>query len=283
MNPNEGHIIHDGIRIAYLDWGIESGVTESLVVLHPNGFCAGFFDPLAQKIKNNFRVVGVDLRGHGASDQLVEYDLLGNDVMASDVVAVLDHLGIEKFSLLGHSLGGAVAIETAVALSERVSSLVLCEAIVFYDNRKSGIEREHPLATAARRRRPVWSDRRTVQLSYGSRPPLEVLAPEALSSYIHWGFKDREDDKVELACSPETEAIIFGAKERYGPMETFRRLTELTVPTWIIAGESTDLDRVWFEEQARILETKVDWVDGGHFFLFENTEKAVEIVYRCLR
>ena len=38
------------------------------LLLHPNGFCAGFFDPLARRLRDTFRPIGVDLRGHGGSD-----------------------------------------------------------------------------------------------------------------------------------------------------------------------------------------------------------------------
>ena len=65
------------------------------------------------------------------------------------------------------------------------------------------------MATIARKRRPVWPDRETVRESYGGRPPLDVLAPEALEAYLRWGFVDRPDGQVELACTPEDEATQF--------------------------------------------------------------------------
>ena len=46
-------------------------------------------------------------------------------------------------------------------------------------------------------------------------------------SYTQWGFVDRDDGQVELACNPETEATIFGSRERYGPLSTFERLSEV--------------------------------------------------------
>ena len=70
--PAGGHVVRDGLRIAFLDWGVGRFDADPLVVLHPNGFCAGFFDPLARRIGDQFRVVGVDLRGHGSSDRVVD-------------------------------------------------------------------------------------------------------------------------------------------------------------------------------------------------------------------
>ena len=55
----------------------------------------------------------------------------------------------------------------------------------------------------------MWPDRETMVQSYGSRPPLDVLAPDALAAYIRWGTLDRTDGQVELACPPDIEAAIF--------------------------------------------------------------------------
>src|SRR5690606_12912486 len=93
--------------------------------------------------------------------------------------------------------------------------LMLCEGIAFDADRIPEIRRiEDPeadnyMATIARKRRPVWASREAVRESYANRPPLDVLAPEALDAYVRWGFVDRDDGQVELACSPEDEATQF--------------------------------------------------------------------------
>ena len=123
--PLEGKIISDGLEIAYLDWQATGQVHDNLLVLHPNGFCAGMFDPIARLISENYRVVGVDLRGHGASEEVLDEAALGNDLMASDVLKVMDSLRIDAFSILGVSLGGAIAIEIAAMAPEKVKVLML--------------------------------------------------------------------------------------------------------------------------------------------------------------
>jgi len=92
--PTGGCVERDGLRIAYLDWGDPSSdvAVDPLIVLHPNGFCAGVFAPLARRLGDRFRVVGGDLRGHGASETVTVPALLGNDAMALDVLAVADEL-----------------------------------------------------------------------------------------------------------------------------------------------------------------------------------------------
>ena len=63
--PVGGRIESDGVGVAWLDWG---GFGDALVLLHPNGFCAGVYDPVARRLASGHRVIGIDLRGHGDSD-----------------------------------------------------------------------------------------------------------------------------------------------------------------------------------------------------------------------
>tara|TARA_Y100000739_G_scaffold52760_1_gene42231 strand:- start:566 stop:1456 length:891 start_codon:yes stop_codon:yes gene_type:complete len=281
--PRQEIFIHDGLEIAWLDWG---GDGECLFLLHPNGFCAGVYAPLAEQLQSRFRVVAVDLRGHGASETVIDEKKLGNDDMAADVLAVADHLGIEDFNLLGVSLGGGVSIEIAASAPERVKTLILIEAIAMPGdsfNRPSAevgnLEPRgpHPLAVGARKRRVVWPDRQTVVESYGSRPPLKSLALEALEAYVQWGFEDRADGQIELACNPETEAVIFDSN-RYGPIDSFNKLSLVKAPSSVLYGSESDLDPIWFEKQAAILGVEAERIDGSHFFLFEDIPRATEII-----
>ena len=97
-SPVASRVVSEGVATAYLDWG---GDGPPLILLHPNGFCAGLYDPLARRLVDRCRVVGVDLRGHGASDDLTAVDELGNDLAARDVLAVADHLEFDRFSCWG--------------------------------------------------------------------------------------------------------------------------------------------------------------------------------------
>ena len=113
-----------------------------------------------------------------------------------------------------------------------------------------------------------------------SRPPLDVLAPEVLDAYVRWGFVDRPDGQVELACTPEDEATIFevsadeeGARPRGTTSPTLlvrrgraRRRRRRTCPT------------AWFEAQAERAGAPFVTIDGGHFFLQEDTDRAEALV-----
>src|SRR5256884_7597442 len=105
--PRQIAVEHDGLHIAALDWG---GDGTPLLLLHPNGLCAGLFEPLALRLRDAFRPVAVDLRGHGGTDTPTTPGGFGFALMAADVLAVLDHLGIDGAVALGQSLGGGVTV-----------------------------------------------------------------------------------------------------------------------------------------------------------------------------
>ena len=99
---------------------------------------------------------------------------------------------------------------------------------------------------------------------------------------MRWGFRDRPDGTVELACRPETEAQIFGSGDRHGPVQAFDSLHRVAadgrVPAAVMAGTRTDLDPAWFRAQAAVLGVDLELIEGGHFCLFEDTDRGVALV-----
>nr|WP_249809555.1 alpha/beta hydrolase [Bradyrhizobium sp. 153] len=95
-------------------------------MLHGGALSARTWDYVALALRADFRLVALDLRGHGASDWANDYSIESH---ASDVVAVLDGLEIERAHLVGMSLGGIVACEFALRHPERTASLTMVDVI----------------------------------------------------------------------------------------------------------------------------------------------------------
>jgi pimeloyl-ACP methyl ester carboxylesterase len=274
----------DGLRIAALDWG---GDGTPLLLLHPNGLGAGFFEPLALALRDTFRPVAVDLRGHGGTDTPTTRAGFGFGEMAADVLAVLDHLGIDAAVALGESLGGGVSVLVDEQLPGVISRLLLCEPVAFSPDgrtlRASGTghgDGGNYMSTIARKRRALWPDRDAVYESYRSRAPFDVVAPEALAAYVRWGFVDRPDGQVELACSPDVEATIFEVSgEPIGAPAAWRHLGELTAGAVLACGDHSELPGEWFAAQAEHAGAPLITLPGGHFFLQEDTDRAARLVH----
>ncbi len=122
----DSFIAEDGLRLSLHHFGTPGGVP---LVLH-HGFAADIFSNwvspgVVQRLLSVGRyVVGIDARGHGASDKPHDPAQYGHQVMANDVRALIDHLGCEHIDLCGYSMGGYVSLHVAT-VEPRVRSLAV--------------------------------------------------------------------------------------------------------------------------------------------------------------
>ncbi|NBF00155.1 alpha/beta fold hydrolase [Nonomuraea sp. KC401] len=114
----EAHV--NGIKLVYREEGDPSA--PALLLLHGRTADHNDWNGITQHFAARYHVLAPDLRGHGASERPGEYAV---PAMADDVAALLDDLGIERATVVGHSLGGIVAYLLAMGRPERVERLVL--------------------------------------------------------------------------------------------------------------------------------------------------------------
>lgn len=105
-------------------WRAGSG-DEPLVCIHGITAQHRAFNALAQHLGKEYEIVGVDLRGRG--DSVKPESGYGLEAHASDVMRVLDHLGLENAVLVGHSMGGFVGLQAALSYPDRVRAMVLLD------------------------------------------------------------------------------------------------------------------------------------------------------------
>jgi pimeloyl-ACP methyl ester carboxylesterase len=115
---------HDGVEIAFLD----QGEGEPIVLVH--GFASNaavnWVHPgwVATLTRAGRRAIALDNRGHGASAKLYDPTAYHSAIMAADVRALLDHLGIPRADVMGYSMGARIAAFLALAHPERVRSII---------------------------------------------------------------------------------------------------------------------------------------------------------------
>jgi pimeloyl-ACP methyl ester carboxylesterase len=110
----------DGCNIAYTDYG----TGDPVIFLH--GFSADFdrnFTRNADALSKEFRIIGIDERGHGRSDKPHDVEAYGKH-FATDVVNLMDRLHIERAQVVGHSMGGVVSMYLAANDPGRFQSAV---------------------------------------------------------------------------------------------------------------------------------------------------------------
>ncbi len=114
----------DGVRTFMQLHFKQLGQGEPLVLLHGRFGSADNWFSVAPKLAERFHVIAADLRNHGHSphDAAMDYPL-----MAADVAELLDACGFANALIIGHSMGGKVAIQLAVDFPRRVKKLVVVD------------------------------------------------------------------------------------------------------------------------------------------------------------
>lgn len=101
-----------------------SGEGEPLIVLHGMFGSLDNLGAVSQQLKSDFEVHALDQRNHGSSPHT---DAMNYSVMAADIVAYMDAHNIKQANLLGHSMGGKVAMQVALSYPHRVLRLIVAD------------------------------------------------------------------------------------------------------------------------------------------------------------
>jgi pimeloyl-ACP methyl ester carboxylesterase len=107
----------NGIKI----WYARFGHGEPVVMLHGGLANADYWGHQVRALQRHYQVIVMDSRGHGRSSR--DTQPFGYDLMASDVLALMDHLGIRKAAIVGWSDGAIIGLDIAMHHPERVSKL----------------------------------------------------------------------------------------------------------------------------------------------------------------
>jgi pimeloyl-ACP methyl ester carboxylesterase len=142
-----GSFTHEGHRLAYSEFGCGPQV---VVLTHGLMLTRRMHAPLAKRLaKAGYRVITLDLLGHGESDRPTESWRYSMPAFAEQVVALLNHLEVEKAVVGGTSLGANVSLEVAVAAPDRILGMIV-EMPVLDNAIVAGLFTFAPLLLAAR-------------------------------------------------------------------------------------------------------------------------------------
>jgi pimeloyl-ACP methyl ester carboxylesterase len=126
-SANSGYAPVNGLKLYYEI----HGTGEPLILLHGGLGSTEDFREIMPVLSRGHRAIAVDLQAHGRTGDIDRP--MSVDAMADDIAALMKYLGIEKADLLGYSLGGAVALRTAVRHPEVVRKLVLVSTVFSHD------------------------------------------------------------------------------------------------------------------------------------------------------
>jgi len=195
------------------------GQGRVIVLLH--GFLGALqiWNEFSEELAKNYRVVAVDLPGHGQSDVLEDVHTM--ELMAEAVKAVLDELEINECVVIGHSMGGYVALTFARLYPQLVKGLGLFHSQAAADSAE----------TKENRRRTV----NIVKLNRGGF--ISEFIPDLFAKANVSIFQDEIEQLKNLALKTSKEGVIAaieGMKERNG---SFDLLINSQMPFLFIAGK----------------------------------------------
>lgn len=113
----------DGLTLRYREWGSKQADRASLLLIHGFGNSLQSFRTLAPLLAQTHHVIAIDMIGYGLSEKPINYDY-HNGPQALMLMRAAHQLGLDHIVYVGHSLGGAVALQ-AVVQDERAGGLVL--------------------------------------------------------------------------------------------------------------------------------------------------------------
>jgi pimeloyl-ACP methyl ester carboxylesterase len=281
-----------GVEMALIDWGGDGPIA---LLHHANGFCAGMWALLAERLRPHYRVLALDARGHGDSTAPPPGSAYEWMNFVEDLILLAEQLADEQGAPIaygiGNSFGGLVTAYAAglrPGLFERVAMLDpvvrpgpdKIEEIRAKMPRSASRElfdpRGNPLAEAARRRQRVWPSRALALEKWQGKEMFENWEPRALRLYVDEAMRDRQDGQVELKCDPQIEASIFAAADILDLFEVAERIES---PTLLLRAGRGYFPTVLYEEVvASLPNAKLVELDIDHLMPMHNPPELAEVL-----
>ncbi len=111
------------VRLSYTDWG--DPTAPAIVCVGGIANTARRFDILARALRGHFRVISLDWAGRGRSGWMAETSDYSFDSHVAQVAATINHLGLQRVSIVGSSMGGCVGLRLARDMPDRIERLIL--------------------------------------------------------------------------------------------------------------------------------------------------------------
>ena len=280
----------DGFTRSFVDTGEATicvrhgGSGPPLLLLHGYPQTHVMWHLVAPRLARDFSVVAMDLRGYGDSSKpptTPDHEPYSKRAMARDAVAVMQHLGFERFAVAGHDRGGRVAYRLALDHPQRVSKIATLDIIPTGEHfRRADITfglgywhwfflaQPYPLPEKLLSADPGW-------FLQGRPNRANVHAPEALDEYLRC-FRD--PDTIHASC----EDYRAGATYDFALDEADRGTKKIAAPLLALWAGRGEVGK-WYD----VLGIWRDWaddvrghaIDAGHFM----AEEAPDATYDTLR
>jgi pimeloyl-ACP methyl ester carboxylesterase len=254
----------NGLRLHYRDWGDPQN--PPVLLLHGAAMHARTWDHFAAATTDQFRLLALDTRGHGESDRSTDY---GFERIISDIEEFADRLRLDRFTLIGNSMGGRHAGLYAARHPTRVEHLVIVESCL------------NP---------PLTADAQSVLAYFQGLPASFASLDQALTTYRPLAPRAPDDMLrpwvTDALCDDGDGRLIWRRDplvrtQNINPSWEFTRslLPDVTCPTLLVCGVDS-FTRADTEATAPLMQrAHAGLVPGaGHFPMLDNPAGFLELV-----
>jgi len=212
------------IKVHYTD----TGKGRVIVLLH--GFLGSHevWSEFIKKLSKKFRVIAIDLPGHGATPSIGYYHSM--ELLAQSIKAVLDKVGVRRYIITGHSMGGYAALAFAELYPENVSGLCLFHSTSFADSPEKKKERERIIRLVKKEHKnyinevvvSLFASENSEKIKQEVKKVKQIAAAVSKQSIINSleGMKERKSRDMILKFADYPILFIIGKKDSVINYET---------------------------------------------------------------
>lgn len=223
----------NGITLAYSDQG--SGLP--VVFLHAFPFNRTMWEPQLACLSDRYRIITVDLRGHGESD--APFWRYSMDLFADDVKGLLDYLGIQQAVLVGLSMGGYLMFALHRKYRERITGLVFCDTRAEADTREVAAWR---FALAQK----IYKE--------GTKAVVAEMGPKLLSAAAYQIKPDLVRQVEAISLSTQISGAIGDLMAIAERPDSSPDLSRIACPTLVLVGDG---DRLTSPDENRRIADRI--------------------------
>lgn len=261
------------MQVNGVDYQVETrGTGEPLVLLHGFSGSGANWAEHAEAFAPHFEVITIDLLGHGHSETPADPGRFAVEPVAGDLIAIFDGLALPSLNLLGYSMGGRLALYTALTDPARIGRLVLESAS---PGLKTEAERAARVASDEALARRIEMEGIEAFADYWTNLPLFASQPPEIRERL----RRQRLNNNPLGLANSLRGMGTGAQP-----SLWERLGEVAMPTLLLCGAlDAKFAAINAEMQALMPRAMLVTVDGaGHTIHAEQPERFRDEVVRFL-
>lgn len=238
VQPQQKSVSVGDIELSYFEWGQKRHACPTLLFAHATGFHARCWDQIIAQL-GNVHAIAVDQRGHGRSGKSGEISWAQ---YGRDMTRFVQTLNLTDIVAVGHSLGGHVMAQTAVAQGQRFVSLLLVDPVIVAPKiyaMSMDFDGEHPVT----KRKNNFDSVEEMVLRFAQREPYSLWDPRVLHDYCQYGLLPTENG-FQLACPPRVEGLIYMSGTSY---DIYDQLATINQPVTILRARQENGDEPTFD------------------------------------